>query len=346
MKTTANFLSFLRLRMTWAPADDPAGGGAPPADPPADPPPNDPPADPPPSDPPKDPPPAAPPADPPAAKWFEDEKMLDAEDREWLKSRGLTLDDPKEAIPKLVRGHRSAEKHIGRGVDKILEKPAEGESYADWAKKNAEALGLPKEIDGYEVAKPENWAKDAPWDTDLEAQAKKIAHEQGVPPAALNQFVALYAGKVAALSSDAEESYKQANAKMMEDLHSEYGAQAQAVMAKAQQVASFAAEKIGLDQESLEAVIGRLSKDMGDAQTIRFMNVFAEAIGEDSGIGLGKGASSGLTGSRSDAQAALSDFMKADGEWAKASAAGDRATIERLRPKFDQLTKAVASFSK
>jgi hypothetical protein len=104
------------------------------------------------------------------------------------------------------------------------------------------------------------------------------------------------------------------------------------------------AEKAGLDAEALTAVTARLSKDMGDAQTIRFMAAIGELMGEDSGVGLGQGSGGGLTATRSAAEAALADFMKPDGEWAKAAQSRDSAAINRLRPKFDQLTRAVAAF--
>lgn len=54
---------------------------------------------------------------------------------------------------------------------------------------------------------------------------------------------------------------------------------------------------------------------------------------------------SALTGTRAQAEQALAEFMKPDGEYAKAAAMRDTATINRLRPKFDQLTRAVAAFS-
>ncbi len=116
------------------------------------------------------------------------------------------------------------------------------------------------------------------------------------------------------------------------------------MIARAKQGAQAIAEKAGLDAEALTAVTARLSKDMGDAQTIRFMAAIGELMGEDSGVGLGQGSGGGLTATRSAAEAALADFMKPDGEWAKAAQSRDSAAINRLRPKFDQLTRAVAAF--
>ena len=282
--------------------------------------------------------------DPPAAKWYDGE-ALTADERTWLGNKGLNLDDPMEAIPKLVRGHRNAEQFMGKGIDRIMERPADGQAYAEWARANAAALGLPEKAEGYTLAPPESWPKDAQWDTGFEAEFRKVAFEEGLPPTAANRLVALYAEKVKGLSDAAEAGYAQANAAMMGELAKDYGEQVPAVIARAKLGAQAIAEKAGLDGEALTAVTARLSRDMGDAQVIRFMAAIGEAMGEDSAVGLGAGAGAGLTGTRAAAEQALADFMKADGEWAKASMSRDVGAIARLKPKFDQLTRAVSAFS-
>jgi hypothetical protein len=99
-----------------------------------------------------------------AAKWFED-AAYSPEERSWLAAKGLAEDDPMAAMPKLVKGHRAAEQRIGKGLDAIIEKPAKDQPYDEWVKANREALGLPADEKGYQVAPPENWPKDLPWDT-------------------------------------------------------------------------------------------------------------------------------------------------------------------------------------
>ncbi|RWR34995.1 hypothetical protein D2T29_00520 [Sinirhodobacter populi] len=282
--------------------------------------------------------------EPPPAKWFEGD-LLTADERTWLGAKGLNLDDPLQAIPKLVRGHRSAEQYMGKGVDRIIERPADGQAYAEWARANAAALGLPEAAEGYQITPPESWPKDAQWDTGFETAFRKVAFEEGLPPAAANKLVGLYAEKVKGLADAAEQGYAEANTKMMGELSREYGDQVPVVIARAKQGAQAIAEKAGLDAEALTAVTSRLSRDMGDAQTIRFMAAIGELMGEDSAIGLGKGAGTGLTSTRSQAEQALADFMKPDGEWAKASMNRDPGAIARLRPKFEQLTRAVAALS-
>lgn len=278
-----------------------------------------------------------------AAKWFEGD-ILTADERTWLGTKGLNLDDPLQAIPKLVRGHRSAEQYIGKGIDRIIERPGEGQSYAEWARANAAALGLPEAAEGYQIAPPESWPKDAQWDTGFEAEFRKIAFEEGLPSAAANKLVALYAEKVKGLNDAAEQGYAQANTAMMGELARDYGEQVPAVIARAKQGAQAIAQKAGLDGEALTAVTARLSRDMGDAQTIRFMAAIGELMGEDTSVAMGAGAGAGLIATRAQAEQAFAEFMKPDGEWAKASLARDPGAISRLRPKFDQLTRAVAAF--
>lgn len=290
------------------------------------------------------PPAAATPAEPPAARWFENAELVNPDEVAWLRSKGLTLDDPAQAAAKLLKGHRSAEQYIGKGVDKIIERPADGQAYAEWARNNAAALGLPETVDGYTFAPPETWPKDAPWDKDFEAKFRAVAFEQGLPPAAAQKVVDLYAERMAGLLAEVDAKGKEADAKMMADLERDYGDQVPAVLARARQAAQAVMEKAGIDQQAIDLVSRRLSQDMGDAAVIRVMNAIGEMMGEDTALGLGA-SNGGLAATRADAEAALHEFMKPGGEWYQASLMNDRAAMDRLRPKFDQLTKAAARFS-
>lgn len=335
MRNTTRWPLAFALRLPLFAPDD---GGAPPADPPAAQPPAPAAADPAPA--------AAPPADPPAAapsaKWFENEKLVTAEDLAFLKAKGLTVEDPVEAAVKAARNHRSAEQFIGKGVDKIIERPAEGQDYGEWARGNAKALGLPETADGYDLAPPESWPKDMPWDSAFEAKFREFAFKSGLPAGAAKAAVGLYAEKIQSLAADADKAYAEANTKMMAELEREYGAAFQSRLAKAKQGAQLVAEKAGLDVEAIQALGGRLAKDIGDAQVIKFMATLGDMLGEDNLVGAGTGGGFGQT--KADAEAALAEFMKPDGEFAKASQANDPAAIARLKPKFDALTKAVTKF--
>lgn len=315
----------------WAPEDGTPPGGGDPTPPPGN-----------------AAPPAAPPSDgAPAPKWFEGGDLLTADERAWLGAKGLTLDDPAEAAAKLLRGHRSAEQFIGKGVEKIIERPADGQDYGEWARANAKALGLPDAPEGYDLAPPDSWPKDMPWDAGFEAQFREFAHKSGMPPAMAKAAVGIYAGKMQALAADADAKFAEANTKMMAELERDYGEKMPAVLARAKQGAQAIAEKAGFDAEALASLTNRITKDAGgDAMAIKFMAAIGELLGEDAGVGLGNGNGNGFGPTRADAEAALADFTKADGEWARASAARDQTAIARLRPKFDQLTKQLAAFTK
>ncbi len=259
------------------------------------------------------------------------------EEQDWLRARGLTEDDVTKVVPKLVKGHRLAEQRLGRGVDKILDKPAEGQSYSDWARANAAALGLPDKEEGYAVKRPEGWPKDAPWDGDFEAQARKLAFDAGVPPAAFQGFVDLYAAKVAGLEQAAAEGMARDQAAMMAELQRDFGAQTEAVITRARQGAEVVAQKAGLTPDQIAELGQVLGAKTGNATAIRFMAAIGEMLGEDIGVGMGRGGP--LTMTPADARAQLAAFTAEGGEWAKAAASGNASKIAELRPKFEQLAK-------
>lgn len=275
----------------------------------------------------------------PVAKWFMDKSISD-EERSWLTAKGLALDDPLAVVPKLMRGHRSAEQHIGKGIERIIERPGEGQPFAEWARANAEALGLPGGEDGYAVEPPDFWPKDMPWNNDLDAKARKIALEKGVHPEAHKAYVELFAENIKNMAELADQEYATANQKMMGDLEREFGAQTPAVITRAKQAAQMAAEKAGLDSAGLEALSGLLSQKVGDAMTIRFMAAIGGMMGEDAAVGLTKGGA--LTITPAEAAQQFAQFTAPDGAWAKAALAGDSGQIAALRPEFDRLARAAA----
>ena len=180
-----NLLTRFARRPVFAPADEGTPPGeAPPVTPPASA---------------GDPPPAAAPSAP-TAKWFEDAAYT-PEERAWLAAKGLAEDDPLKAVPKLIKGHRAAEQRIGKGLDSIIDKPAKDQTFAQWSAANRAALGLPDKEDGYAVPPPEFWPKDAQWDTTLEANARKMAFENGVSPEVHQAYVSLFAQKMKDLNT-------------------------------------------------------------------------------------------------------------------------------------------------
>lgn len=273
---------------------------------------------------------------PAPAKWYETVELAE-EERQWLSSRGLNEDDPLKVLPKLVKGHRSAEQRIGRGMDSILDKPAKDQKLGDWMRQNAATFGLPDSDEGYGAAQPDFWPKEMPWDAELEASARKLAFENGIPPEAHKAYVDLFAKKMQAYGEEADRALDAAKADMMAELERDHGTKAPAVLAGARQAAQHYAEKAGLGGEELNRVMGVLADKVGDAGVIRFMNAIRADMGEDAGVGLGRGG--GLTMSAAEAKAELARFEGPEGEYGKAFAAGDARRLADLRARRDQLAK-------
>jgi hypothetical protein len=306
-----------------APADAGAGGGG-----------DDPPAA-----PPADPPPAPPAADPKPAPWWE-ASAYSPDDQQWLKSRGLTEDDMTTIVPKLVKGHRAAEQRIGKGIDRIIEKPGDGQNVTEWLAANRTALGLPDKEDGYQVKVPDFWPKDAEWNGDLATKAQKLAFDNGIPPQFMQQMTELYAADVKALLDAADQGHKTATEAMMADLRKDYGGKTDAVITLARQATEQVAQQAGLGSDAVTALSQVLSDKMGDANVIRFMAQIGKMMGEDTLLGGGKGGT--LSGTPAEGRAALSRFTAPDGEYAKAVAAGDARKVAELRPEFERLAKLAA----
>ena len=275
----------------------------------------------------------------PGPKWWEGQKFADPA-RQFLTAKGLTVDDPMDAMVKLADIASNAEKRIGRGVDTIIDKPAKDQPYGDWARANAAALGLPDKEEGYAVKPPEFWPKDMPWDAALEAKGRALAFKNGMTPTAYQEFVGLQAQAMLDLDKASKEGFAKANSDMMADLNRDYGNQTGAVITRAKQAAQFVAEKAGLSAEGLGSISQLLSEKTGDAQTIRLFAAIGDLMGEDAAVGFGKGGGLGTT--PAEARSELARLRAPEGDYAKAVAKNDRNALSTLGPRIEQLTKIVA----
>ncbi|MGS4947425.1 hypothetical protein ACVDG3_18255 [Meridianimarinicoccus sp. RP-17] len=308
-------------------ADPGAGGGA--GDPPADPGTGTPP----PADPSV--------GDPPAAKWWEGEKLSDTQ-RQHLTAKGLTVEDPTEAIARLTDMHRHAEQRLGVSADQLMTRPKDGQDVSEWMRENAKVFGLPENADGYDTSEAlKGLPKDISLDKDLEAQAKQIAFETGVPPAALNRFVGLYAEHVGKLVADADTQLAAANAEMMTALQNDWGRETPAKLAQARQAAQVIATKAGLDQNALQDLSGALSEKTGNANAIKMFAALGEMLGDDTMLGAGAGAQTMGT-TPAEARAELASMRSPEGAYFKAVQSGNRAEIDRLNATIERLTKIAA----
>lgn len=289
------------------------------------------------------PPAAAPPAEAPAAAagaWYA-AAGLDAETASWLTAKGFNDADPAQAAAGLAKSARAAEKLIGKSPEAVLDRPGKDQSLTDWRRANAAALGLPAAEDAYGVAAPEDWPKDIAWDAGLEAEARKFAFAQGVDPETHKGYVAIFAKKMQGMLGEEQGRLERANTAMMADLQRSHGDRLPGLIAGAQQAAQYFAAQAGLDGTGIAHVARLVAKETGDAATIRFFAAIGQAMGEDSGLGIGKGAVPFGT-SPDQARAELKTFQSPDGEYGKAFAANDLRKLAELKPKREALAKLAA----
>lgn len=277
---------------------------------------------------------------PPSAKWYEAEAFTPLDP--WLTSKGMKVDDPLDALSRAVRVAQGAEKLLGRGVERLIEKPVDGSNVAEWMRANAAVLGLPEAADQYTIDKPE-MPEGVKWDEAFEAAAREIAFEHAIPPAAFQAMVSAYGEKIAGLFGDAGVQAQAANAEMMQGLEAAWGDKTGARIAQAQAAARALAEKAGLDSEALAGVVQALTPKTGDAGVMKMFAAIGEMMGEDSLKG-GGAAPGGFAGGNTpqEARARLAAMDAPDGEFGRAFRADNKAEMARLKPIRDALIKIAA----
>lgn len=273
-----------------------------------------------------------------AQSWF-DSEVLDADARGYLEAKGLNqIDDPIKAVAQLAGIGRAADRRFGRPVDSVIDKPSEGQSVAEWRRQNAAALGLPDAADAYEIKRPDGLPESIAWDGDLEARFRTVAHERGLSQDDVAALTGLYADQVQTLMTNADAEVERANAAMMAELQKSWGAETESRIAQAQQAAQVIGERAGLDAGGIQAVASVLtSKAGGDAAAVRFFAALGEMMGEDQGVGFGKGAASTMTAA--EAQARLNEMRAPGGAFYEAKTARAR---EDLFPEIERLSKIAA----
>lgn len=337
-------------RLTWmklmrAPEDEGAGAtppaGDPPATPPATPPAGDPPATPP-ATPPAGDPPATPPAgDPPAAKWWEDGKRFKPENQRLLTAKGLTVDDPLDALARLSDIARHAEQRLGKPADQLMDRPAKDQDIAEYLRQNGELFGIPEKPEDYKIARPESWPKDAPWDDKLEGRAREIGHKLGLSASQLQGMTDLIAEDRAAQMAELDRELAAANDRMQQELQRDWGDQYAAKVGQARQAMTILAEAAGLDQEGILNVSQALAAKTGDAAVIRLFATIGEMAGDDMAAALRGGGGIGTT--PAEARARLQEMIAPGSDYMKAQEAkrktGQTREFDRLHAEYLRLNK-------
>ncbi|MBU2867018.1 hypothetical protein [Pacificibacter marinus] len=278
-------------------------------------------------------------AAPAVEKWWEKDKFTD-DQRRSLTASGYTTEDPLDAIAKLTDAEIAAQRKLGAKPDQLIGKPKEGQSLSEWKAENRDLFGVPEKAEDYKIEIPEGFGEGGlKWDTDFEGRVRELAHERGLSNEDVQGLTEIYADKIKAMEGDATQQLERANTQMMTDLTKDWGDQTNAKIQQAKSAAEMLAAKIGMDSEALAGLSDVLStKAGGDANTLKLFAAIGEMMGEDS-MGQIRTLGGSLTTTPEQARAELAQQQSPDGEWFKATQARNKAEIDRLKPRMDQLRK-------
>lgn len=270
---------------------------------------------------------------PAAAPWWQG---LPEDAQGFVRAKGLEGVDPAEALPRALEMARHAERKLGKPAEKLIERPAEGQDVAEWLAAQREAFGLPQDVKDYDVKPPKDFPKEA-WNTELAEQAAVLAHSMAVPKTVHERYVGLFADYVQKLDQQTAEQYEQARSSMMSELERGWGTETEDRTTRAAQAAQHLAEIAGLDADAITAMSSTLAAKVGDANVLRIFDAVAQAMAEDSGVSIGRGAG-GLTTSATEARAQLDQLRAPGGAYYEAVQSKNHAEIRRLQPQIERLT--------
>lgn len=270
-----------------------------------------------------------------AGAWWEKEGIA-AETRQFLTQNGLTVDDPIQAATKAADMARHAQSRLGHKPETLMTKPKEGQALSDWMRDNRELFGLPEAAEDYSIAKPEGFKGE--WDADLAGKMQAAGFDAGIPPEAMGKLTEVFAGHVSGLLDQAQDSLAEGIAAMRAELASDWGGEYQANVSRAQHALQVVGEQAGLDADALQNVAATLSAKAGDANVLRLFHAIGEAMGDDTALGLGRGAG-GFATTPAEARAEAAKLRAPGGEYFEATKSNDRAAIARVLPRLQQLDK-------
>lgn len=281
------------------------------------------------------------------AKWWEDAKRFDGDTQKFLAVKGLTVDDPVEGMAKLAKIARHSEQRLGKPADQLMDRPAKDQSIAEYIKANPDVFGIPENAEGYKIEPPENWPKDAPWDTKLEGKAREVGLELGLNSEQLQGLTNMMADMRLSEMQEDKESLEQITQKLEGDLRKDWGDQYQAKIEQSKQAFAVVAEAAGLDDAAQLAASQVLAEKGGDPMVIKLFAAIGDMMGDDFAAGLGSGGGGGRIGTtpaeaRQELEAMMapeSDYMKAMDKMRKS---GQRGDYDRLNERYHHLNKIAA----
>jgi hypothetical protein len=183
---------------------------------------------------------------------------LPEDKRRVLESKGWNLDDPKDAAFKLLDHYSLAEKRLGKPVDAFMDKPAKDQKFTDWAKANADILGLPKDLAGYKIEPPADFPKEIAWDGALAEKAAALALEIGAPPEVHQAYAGMFAQHMASIAGDLDAKHTAAKTELTQALTKDWGPQVEARTNRARQTIQHFAAEAGLTDDGISNALGAL----------------------------------------------------------------------------------------
>lgn len=273
-----------------------------------------------------------------ARPWYDQDGFLSGEERDWIKAKGMAVDDQGEVLRRAIKGHMSAEKRLGKPGDALMDKPAKDEAATEWRRRNAAALGIPETAEQYEIAPPKDFPAEA-WDKGLEGKVREFAAARALPQDVVQGFAGLYAEHIHGMIAAVEQELQVASGEMQRDLERDWGDQYPARVAVAQAGAAALAAKAGIEPQQLEGIAALLRPKLGDAGIMRLFHAAGEALADDGIVGGAAGA--GAT-TPQDARAKLAQFTSSEGDYGRAYAAGDHRRMRELEPERQRLVKLSA----
>lgn len=274
-----------------------------------------------------------------AGKWWETEAF--APTREMLVARGLTVDDPVEALAKLAGSYQNAESRLGKPADTLIERPKKDQAVTDWMKTQRELFGIPEKAEDYKLDRPKDMPKDVPWDDKLEGKVRAAAVDAALTSGQLQAMTQVYAGHMAEIAKGIDTELQATTERMMTDLARDWGDQMPARIGLAKQAAQAVAAKAGLSEDAVQGMSMALAAKGGDANVIRFMAALGEMMGDDVLKG-GGGGGAGFGTTPAEARQQLATLRAPGGAFYEASKGGDSTRLTELRPVIERLSRLAA----
>lgn len=280
-----------------------------------------------------------------AGKWWEDNKRFDEAQRQHLTVKGLTTDDPLEALSKLTTINRHAETRLGRPADQLIDRPGKDQPIAEWKAANRELFGIPENPGDYKIEKPKDWPENLPWNDAGEQKLRETAIRLGLSNAEVQEMVNLQAGEMMAAAGGADAAYEAAAGKLRGDLIAEWGDHTDAKIERAKRGLTHLATEAGLSDDEKMVASRVINRELGDASTMKLFAALGDMMADDQLMRGGGGPFPTIGVTPADARAELARMEATDGDYAKAvqlARGGDRSKLNELQPRVDQLRKIAA----